>query len=397
MKRIHKFAIVVALSMIATLPVAAQNSKIYREGNAWVEEITGTLPAARSVRVRTDMGAISIQGGAQHDVTYTVHKRVYSASEDQARRALSAIHITAAIRGGAAVLEGDAEQGRNFRKMSLDFSINAPRTLELVKAETEGGSINVRSITGRVESESGGGSVSLNDIAGPISAETGGGSVEVTNSVGEMSLRTGGGSIHVSSTKGGKVNASSGGGSISVGDVQQSVMVDTGGGSIDIRQCGGEVRASTGGGSIEVGDVGGAARLDTGGGSIRLTSARGPVTASTGGGSIQLYKLMAGARAETGAGSITAEFLGMTTESVLQTSFGDVVVYIGPQVRLTVKASVEMATGHEIRSDFPEVKITREGGEWGPRSYYAEGPINGGGPLLRIRTTGGSVEFRRAK
>ena len=77
----------------------------------------------------------------------------------------------------------------------------------------------------------------------------------------------------------------------------------------------------------------------TGGGSIKLTSASGPVVANTGGGGIELYKLMQGARAETGAGPITAEFLGMGTDSTLQTSVGDVIVYIGPQARLPSRQS----------------------------------------------------------
>ncbi len=397
MRRFHQFAIGVALAVVASLPVAAQNSRIFHEGNAWVEEISGTLPAARMVHVRTDMGAITVQGGTQHDITYVVRKRIYAGTEEQARRELAAFHVTASSRGGAATLEGDAERGHNFRKISIDFSLNTPRDLEIMTAETDGGSINVRSITGRVKTESGGGSVSLSDIAGPISAETGGGSVAVSNSSGELSLRTGGGSISVTSTKGGKVSASTGGGSISISDAQQAVMVDTGGGSIDIKQCGSDVHAATGGGSIDVGEVAGGARLSTGGGSIRLTSARGPVTASTGGGSIQLYRLMSGARAETGAGSVTAEFLGVTSDSLLQTSFGDVVVYIGPQAKVTVRATIDMANGQKIRSDFPELKITSEGGDYGPRSYSAEGAINGGGPVLRVRTTSGNIDFRRAK
>jgi hypothetical protein len=106
---------------------------------------------------------------------------------------------------------------------------------------------------------------------------------------------------------------------------------------------------------------------------------------------------MQGARAETGAGPITAEFLGMGTDSTLQTSVGDVIVYIGPQARITVKAELEMANGHQISSDFPDLKITTDGGNYGPKNYYAQGSLNGGGALLRVRTMSGNIEFRRAK
>ena len=119
--------------------------------------------------------------------------------------------------------------------------------------------------------------------------------------------------------------------------------------------------------------------------------------ANTGGGTIELYKLMQGARAETGAGPITAEFLGMSTDSVLQTSVGDVIVYIGPQAKMTVKADLDMANGHQIRSDFSDLKITTDGGEYGPKNYHAQGALNGGGPLLRVSTMSGNIEFRRAR
>jgi len=48
-------------------------------------------------------------------------------------------------------------------------------------------------------------------------------------------------------------------------------------------------------------------------------------------------------------------------------------------------------------TDFPEVKVTSEGGEWGPREIYGQGAINGGGPLLKIHTTAGNIELRRGK
>jgi len=182
-----------------------------------------------------------------------------------------------------------------------------------------------------------------------------------------------------------------------VADAAQ-VNAQTGGGSIEVKECNGDMRAETGGGSIDVGDVAGRAVLETGGGSIRLASSKGPVSASTGAGTVELYKLMQGARVQNGAGGITAEFLGGgATDSSLETSVGDVVVYLSPQARFTVRASLQMANGHKIQSDFPELKITSEGGDWGPRNTYAEGKLNGGGPVLRVSTMSGNIEFRRAR
>jgi len=383
-----------ALAVSMAVPLAAQTGKVYRDGSYWVEEITGTLSGARSLRVRTDAGSVNVQGGSQTGFTYTVRKRVRAGSEESARRELSGFRITAGIRGATATIEGDAER-RNYNNFSVDFTVNAPREVESVRAENEGGSIGVHNINGRVNAESGGGSVTLSDIVGPVTAETGGGAVDVSNTSGELNLHTGGGGIKIAASKG-KVNAETGGGAISIGGAQQAVMAQTGGGAIEMQNCVGDVRASTGGGSLEIGEVGGRVDLETGGGNIRLASAKGPVTAQTGGGTITLYKMMSGARAESGAGAITAEFLSVNTASTLETSVGDVIVYISPNARVTVRAQVQMANGHKIRSDFPDLKITSEGGEWGPRNYRAEGSLNGGGPVLTVRTSSGNIEFRKA-
>ncbi len=386
-------AAVLALALVTALPLPAQNTRFYRDGNAWVEEETGSLPAARNLRVQVEAGAVTVQGGAQNDFRYTVRKRIFAASQEAARRALEPFRITASRSGDAAVLEGRWE-GARAGKFMADISLQVPRELALVRVENQGGgAIAVRNIAGRVEAQSGGGAMQLSDIAGGIKAETGGGSVDVSNSGGELELSSGGGGIHISGSKG-PVKAETAGGTIDVGEAAE-LRLETGGGSIDVKQCNGDLRAETAGGSIDVGQVAGGAVLETGGGSIRLASAKGRVMASTGAGTVELYKLMQGARVQNGSGGITAEFLG-GSDSMLETGHGDIVVYLSPQAKFTVRASVEMANGHKIVSDFPELKITNEGGQWGPRNAYAEGSLNGGGPTLRVRTNLGNIEFRRA-
>jgi hypothetical protein len=64
---------------------------------------------------------------------------------------------------------------------------------------------------------------------------------------------------------------------------------------------------------------------------------------------------------------------------------------------VTVQAIIEAAMGNRIISDFAEVKVTQEGGEWASREIDGQGAINGGGPLLKIRTTAGNIELRRGK
>jgi len=137
--------------------------------------------------------------------------------------------------------------------------------------------------------------------------------------------------------------------------------------------------------------------VETGGGSIELGSAKGPVRAETGAGRIVLDGVPS-ARAETGSGAIEAKFVagGGRGDSTLETGAGDITVYLPENLNITVRASIELANGHNIRSDFPGIHVNTDGGQWGPKTMTADGSLNGGGPMLKVRTTTGDIYFRRA-
>lgn len=394
MKKLAKVVAVFALSV----PLAvAQQTRVYGGDGNWTQEITGSLAAVRNLRVKVDVGSVRVSGGSEQGISYIIRTRSFSSAEAKAHREFDSYKINTYVRGDTAWISGDWEGGRP-RRFSADFSINVPRTMDDVKIETEGGNVEIAGITGRVNTQSGGGSIRLDDLGGEADAETGGGSIDVGTVGADINLRTGGGSIKVRSAKG-KVVAETGGGSVLVISCGQEAELETGGGGIQVEHAGGRVKASTGGGSIDLGDVGAAAELETGGGSIRLNSAKGFVHADTGGGSIELNGVPA-ARAETGSGGITARFVpggtGEHNDSELETSAGDIVVYLSPSVNINVRASIEDANGHNIRSEFPEIRVTTEGGEYGPKAVTADGKLNAGGSVLRVRTETGDIEFRRS-
>ncbi len=396
-KKFSKFAGVVASVAFLASIASAQQTRVYRDGGAWVQEMTGSLSAAKNLHVRVDFGSVRIQGGTQSDITYVLHTRSYSSDEKQARREFEAYKITASGRADGAWIEGNWEGGHH-QLCSGEFVINVPRDLSLAKVETSGGGVSVSGINGRVESESGGGKIHLDDIGGSVTAQTGGDSIDIGTVNGDLHLETGGGKITIANAKG-KVDATTGGGNIMLMSAAQEANLEAGGGNIDVKRCGGRLKVSTGGGNIDLGDVSGPVEIETGGGSIRLGWAKGAVRAQTGAGRIELNGVSA-ARAETGAGGILAKFIaskGERTDSVLETSAGDIVVYIAADVAITVRASIDLANGHKISSDFSDIRVSSEGGDWpGPKSFSAEGKLNGGGPTLKVRTTTGDIKFLRA-
>ena len=397
MKRSSQFAGVLCVLAVLVPLALAQETHVSREGGAWGQEITGALAAVKNLRVKVDMGSVVVHGGQQQGINYVVHTRSYTSSEQDARRQFDYFKISAYVKGDTAWIVGDW-QGRRPRKFSGEFTINVPREISLVKIETEGGNVDTTGVAGRVEAQSGGGSMHLDDIGGGANAETGGGSIDVGTISGDIGLHTGGGSIEVHHANG-KIVAETGGGSVEIISATQGASIETGGGGIEVRQCSGKVKVSTGGGSVDLGDIGGAAEIDTGGGSIHLTSAKGHVEAHTGGGGIELYGVPS-ARAETGAGGIVVKLVktgAPPRDSMIETSAGDITIYIASDVAISVRASVDLGNGHHITSDFPDLHIASEGDKWGPRTLNAEGKLNGGGPVLKVRTTTGDICFRRAK
>ena len=388
------------LGLLVTLTSAlrgAQQGSVQKEGNHWTGVANGSLQAAHNLRIKVEAGTVRVEAGSSQGISYVIHSKSYEGSEDRARRQLESYKISAYVRGDTAWIVGEWEGG-SPHKFSSEVNVTVPRNMEFVKIETDGGDVVTTGISGRLEAQSGGGAIHLDDIGGTVNAETGGGAIDVGNVGSDLSLRTGGGAIHIGSAKG-RVVAESGGGNLVLVSASQGASLQTGAGTIHVDKCTGELKAETAGGAIELGDINGNVTTETGGGSIKLSSAGGPVKAETGGGGIELWGVPS-AHVQTGAGPIVAKFIssrGERTDSVLETGVGDITIYLVPNINLTIRASIEASTGHRIMSDFPEIRVSSEGGQWDPKQVSAEGQLNGGGPVLKLRTSMGNIYIRRAQ
>jgi DUF4097 and DUF4098 domain-containing protein YvlB len=390
-----KFAGVTTVVLALASLTLAQEGRVYREGSNWVQEVKGELSGAKNLRVKLDAGSVKVEGGSQPNITYVLHRRAYTSSEQSARHEFESNRITTMIKGDTAWIV--AEGGHENRKCSDDLVINVPRQTDFARVETGGGSVAATALSGHVEVETGGGTIHVDDIGGEARVETGGGNIDVGTVGGDAVLQTGGGNVKIAAVKG-NIKAETGGGNLVVLSGLQGAVLETGAGSIRLDHCTGHVKATTGGGSVDLGDIGGAVEIESGAGSIRLASAQGRVEAQTGGGTIQLDHATS-VRAETGAGGIIVKLVSssdLRSNSTLETSAGDITVYLAKDLPITVRASIEIANGHTIRSDFGDIHVSNEGGNWpGPRTVTADGKLNGGGPVLKVRTSSGNISFLR--
>ena len=387
-----------AMLMVLCVSAAAQQKdvRVYRDGNQWVEETKGAVPAARGLSLKSAIGSVMIMGGAQSNITYVIKKRVSRNSEADSRRDMENFVVNVARRNDGVIIEADWPRQRSGR-LDAQFFVTVPKEMYGVAVQTLGGSVEVKNITGKAYTQTAGGSISMDDIGGNAEAHTMGGSIDVGKVGGDAKLETAGGSINIGSVNG-VIAATTSGGSIQVGTGRSGITVESAGGSIAVNKCGGTLRATTAGGAIDIGEVSDTAHLETAGGGIRVGSAGGVVSANTQSGGIKLRKLTRGVTAQTTAGPIEAEFItkrGDFTDSHLETTVGDIIVYLPSDLAATVKASIELANGHNIFTDFDGVKVKKEGGQYGPLEVYADGKINGGGPVLKLHTTNGNIEIRK--
>jgi hypothetical protein len=80
--------------------------------------------------------------------------------------------------------------------------------------------------------------------------------------------------------------------------------------------------------------------------------------------------------------------------SQLETSMGDVYVYLPGGLPLTIDAAIDAAAGHHIVTDFP-LNILGDKENFSERTISGHGTLNGGGEVLRIRTVAGNIEIRK--
>lgn len=363
---------IATLFLAASVAAVAQtpngsSSRLYRQGNEWVQEINGTLPSSKVVRVKSSAGSIHAQGATQNQVSFTVREHVRAATEEAAKKELSRLKFST-YSSGETVLRAECE---GYSHGYIDFDIQMPSQTPVVRLETAGGAVTARNLSGKLDVVTGGGDIRLDQVGGPVAVASGGGNIEIGKTGSDVNAATGGGNIHIDSA-GGKVIANSGGGNLWVGDARV-MSLQTAGGWIQVSKCQGQVKAETGGGSIELRDIFGEAQVESGGGGIKIGPIRG------------------GLRAETGSGPIVATLAGGKnfTDSRLETTVGDITVYVPDGLGVTVRANVDAARGMGIRSDFP---LTISGSSnVGPREAYAEGSINGGGPVLHLHTSTGNI------
>jgi hypothetical protein len=176
------------------------------------------------------------------------------------------------------------------------------------------------------------------------------------------------------------------GGGITVGDLNAPVLARTSGGGIKLGKIGADVDAHTSGGNMALESSTGEVKLRTSGGDIKVGQVDGPATLETSGGGIRIESVVGSLRASTSGGSIRAAIKGpLKGDCVLSTSGGSVKVAVDKTAAFQLDAST---SGGSVEAGGLTITLEKSNRS---RSRLA-GAVNGGGPLLKLRSSGGGID-----
>ena len=327
-----------------------------------LEDIVETFPVTAGGRltIDTDCGGIDIQSTEDDTVSVRIQRAAQIKANRRAAEILKNLDVQIAHEAADVKIEakftGDARRWQKRQNdLDVQFDILVPRHYNL-DLKTACDDIAVANITGDVNAETFKAGLRLQDIIGRIDAITSIGNIDLKAFNGDVMLQTKAGNI-------------------TLADGNGDVKAKTSGGNVQAVQVIGAVNGQTTAGNVTVRGCKGGAELKTAGGSIKVEN-DGPVLAKTSGGSIrcQLQE------------TTTSQNLLLD----LETMGGGVNVSLVPDIAATVEAKV---LGGSVTTEFP---VTADASR-PVKPDQLQGTINGGGPLLKLRSVGGNIILRKVE
>ncbi len=382
---------------------------------------SGTLQTrdGLTLHLTADVGSVRVivlEPGAPPVVRYTAHIET-DARAPLAQSLLDHYSLTAKITASGVEIVGASppQPGRSGANAQfyVQFEVAVPASYSL-DVNTGVGDIETQDIAGTASLISGGGNIRTGRIGftgfrnvaqGHPNAKlsTEGGHIQVLDVAGNLDAFTAGGHIVAGNISGDAV-LRSGGGHIRAGQIGGRAQLETDGGNITLKQAGSFVSVRTGGGQIDFGEVRGSVRAQTGGGGIRIITVSGPMEVESNGGSICLTRVAGAVQAATAGGTIQAWInpdgnssggkVSLPGASQLSSGAGDIIVFLPRNLAANIDALVENGGLSRIDADPALFLNIQPMGNHGGSSVRATGALNGGGEVLKLRTTVGKIRLQ---
>jgi len=295
-----------------------------------------TAQPGGKVVVDVDFGSIDVSTNATGEVTVDVYRKVSRRNKSSEEEFLRDRPVTFSQDGNTITIQSRArDKSSKFwsgsQRTEGKYTLTVPARFN-TQLKTAGGGIAVNDLTGDTKANTSGGGLRFVHLHGPLDGGTSGGGIRVADCEGDLKIKTSGGGIDVSG----------------------------GSGSLD---------------------------GDTSGGSVNVKDFRGPIQVGTSGGGINLENVAGKVSGTTSGGSISARFAAVLSDEVkLETSGGGVTVRLPENSAFDLDAAT---SGGGVSSDLPVTVVGKIAHD------HLKGPVNGGGKVVMLRTSGGSIHVRK--
>ena len=326
-------------------------------------DIVETFPVAADGRltIDTNCGGIDVQSTADDTVSIRIQRAAEIKANRRAAEILKNLDVQITHEGPDVKIEAKFTGGakrwqKRQNELDVQFDILVPQQYNL-DLKTACDDISVANITGDVSAKTFRAGLRLQDITGRIDG---------TTSIGNIDLKTFSGDVVLQTTAG----------NITLADGTGDVKAKATGGNLQVTQVTGIVNGETSGGGITLRGCKGGADLKAAGGSVEVENDR-PVLAKVSGGSIHC---------ELREVSAVSQSLLLD----LETMGGSINVSLIRDIDARIEAKV---LGGSVTTEFP-VSVEADGAV---KPDQLRGTINGGGPLLRLRSVGGNIILREVE
>lgn len=286
--------------------------------------------------VDVTFGSVTVTAGDTSEVTVDVWRRITRPKKKAEEEFLRKNPIQFKQEGNTLTVRSSHNETGSLwnmrrKKNEAKYVVSVPLRFN-VDLDTSGGPISVNDLSGSVKAHSSGGGLHFARVNGPLNADTSGGRIDMTDCEGQIEVDTSGGGIKVAGG-GGSLDGETSGGGVTVKNFQGDTRVRTSGGGIVLDHVVGEINAHTSGGGVSA---------------VLPVSPPGPVSLSSSGGGIT--------------------------------------------VRVPETAAFELDARSSGGGVSCEIPVTMVGNA---ANSELKGTVNGGGPTIRLRSSGGGVHVKK--
>ncbi len=332
------------------------------------DEVTQDLPANATVKIISDRGSIAVNAWDENKIKVVSHKRVYSASDQDAQQANNQTKTQIQVAGPNITVNANT-QGAGPKGVVTDLEITLPRKVVL-DISTHRGDVNVTDHAADVHAEAARGDISLEQITGNVAVNISHGSLHAAKINGNINAQS-----HIEDLIAADVT-----GSVTVnGDVISELKLSKIGKGVAFHSSRSDFELAKLDGDLDMD------RTD-----LRADNIVGPTTMNLHTKDVQLESVAGELKVQGENGDVTVQFANKPLGNVqVSTNHGSVRLTLPGNAAFHLDASTRNGS---FNSDFPELGAKGEEN----KASSVVGNVGKGNSKITISTEVGDIDIRKS-